>query len=79
MAYGDAISDHSRTLQAYLKTRGHEGTIYARVIHPKVLEEARPLWAAAFGPSDTLATITPSPSTKSNWFFGAGSKGVDLP
>jgi glycosyltransferase involved in cell wall biosynthesis len=54
MAYGDAISDYAHTLQAHLQTQGHDGTIYARVIHPRVLEEARPLWAAAFSASDAL-------------------------
>jgi glycosyltransferase involved in cell wall biosynthesis len=39
MAYGDAISDYARTLRARLQAQGHDGKIYARVIHPLVVDD----------------------------------------
>ena len=54
MAYGDAISNYARTLQAHLESQGHDGTIYAREIHAGVFDAAKPLASATFSPSETL-------------------------
>ncbi len=54
MAYGDAISNYAVTLQAHLKTQGHDGAIFAREIHAGVFDAARPLASATFSASETL-------------------------
>ena len=47
LAYGDAIGNEALAIQRHLRRAGFESDIFAEHVHPRMAEQARPLWQYA--------------------------------